>query len=215
MVFINTFVDMIRLLDTEFNMVVDCIENGTIPDLDGIAEVRHYLEVSAGYNRVSHSKSRLVEYVGGPRTCGGGASTRSTIFSTRVVWSRLAELAFSHCYCQWFLYIVCPTGTFVVRVPGLHLLTVHAQAEWFLGPNAAIRALAYGTTEALVGLPYNPLELNGFKLTNETLVEFLDIGKDYSINSLVQAVSTPREMRFLADRECSGKLRWEGDTKLW
>ena len=65
------------------------------------------------------------------------------------------------------------------------------------------------------GTCYNPLELNGFKLTNETLVEFLDIGKDYSINSLVQAVSTPREMRFLADRECSGKLRWEGDTKLW
>ena len=212
MVFINTFVDMIRLLDTEFDMVVDCIANGKIPYLDGIAEVRHYLEVSAGYNRVSHSKSRLVEYVGGPRTCGGAASTRSTIFSTRVVWSRLAELAFSHCYCKWFLCIVCPTGTSVVRVLGLHLLTVYVQAEWFLGPNAAIRALAYGTTEALVGLPYNPLELNGFKLTNETLIEFLDISKDDSISSLIQVVSTSREARFPPDLEHSGKLRWEDDT---
>ncbi|KAI9461091.1 GH3 auxin-responsive promoter [Boletus coccyginus] len=44
MVFISTFVDMIRHLDVEFDMVVDCIAKGTIPDLDGIAEVRHHLE---------------------------------------------------------------------------------------------------------------------------------------------------------------------------
>ena len=45
MLFINTFVDTIRYIDMEFDMLVDCIANGTIPDLDGIAEVRHYLEV--------------------------------------------------------------------------------------------------------------------------------------------------------------------------
>ena len=49
MAFISTFVDMIRHLDMEFDMVVDCIANGTIPDLDGTAEVRHHLEVSAAY----------------------------------------------------------------------------------------------------------------------------------------------------------------------
>ena len=49
MVFIRTFVDMIRYIDTEFDMLVDCIANGTIPDLDGIAEVRHCLEVSISY----------------------------------------------------------------------------------------------------------------------------------------------------------------------
>ena len=52
MVFINSFVDMIRHLDKEFDMVVDCITNGTIPDLDGMAEVRHYLEVGTGYRNV-------------------------------------------------------------------------------------------------------------------------------------------------------------------
>ncbi|KAF8127941.1 GH3 auxin-responsive promoter [Boletus edulis] len=46
MVFINTFVDMIHHLDTEFDTVVDCVANGTIPDLDGIAEFRHHLEVN-------------------------------------------------------------------------------------------------------------------------------------------------------------------------
>lgn len=45
MAFLSTFVDMIRHLDTEFDMVVNAIENGTIPDLDGIADVRQYLEV--------------------------------------------------------------------------------------------------------------------------------------------------------------------------
>ena len=49
MAFISTFVDMIRHLDMEFDMVADCIANGTIPDLDGTAEVRHHLEVSAVY----------------------------------------------------------------------------------------------------------------------------------------------------------------------
>ena len=47
MVFINTFVDMMHHIDMNFDMVVDCIANGTIPDVEGIAEVRRYLEVSA------------------------------------------------------------------------------------------------------------------------------------------------------------------------
>ncbi|KAI9458987.1 hypothetical protein HD554DRAFT_2317072 [Boletus coccyginus] len=46
MVSMGTFVDMIRHLDAEFDMVVECIANGTIPDLDGIAKVRHHLEVN-------------------------------------------------------------------------------------------------------------------------------------------------------------------------
>ena len=46
-VFTNTLVDMMRYVDTKFDMIVDCIANGTIPDLEGIAEVRHYLEVGA------------------------------------------------------------------------------------------------------------------------------------------------------------------------
>lgn len=46
MAFLSTFVDMIRHLDIEFDLVVDCIATGTIPDLDGVANVRHHLEAS-------------------------------------------------------------------------------------------------------------------------------------------------------------------------
>jgi hypothetical protein len=55
MAFIGTFVDMIRHLDVEFDMVVDCIANGTIPDLDGTAELQHHLEVSAAYRNAYQS----------------------------------------------------------------------------------------------------------------------------------------------------------------
>jgi len=59
MAFIGTFVDMIRHLDTEFDMVVDCIANGTIPDLDGIAEVRHHLEVSTDHRNAYQAEPQL------------------------------------------------------------------------------------------------------------------------------------------------------------
>lgn len=48
MAFISTFVNMIRRLDMEFDMIVDCIANGTLPDLEGTTNVRHYLEVRTG-----------------------------------------------------------------------------------------------------------------------------------------------------------------------
>jgi len=128
MVFIGTFVDMIRHLDVEFDMVVDCIANGTIPDLDGIAKVRHHLEVCTGHQNAYQSMNLnyVVEYFPGPRTCGGAASSRSSVFSARVVCSRLAEPAFSYCYCQRFLRIVCPIGGSIVHASSLHLVTVPA-----------------------------------------------------------------------------------------
>ena len=46
MSFVTTFVELIGYIDAQFDMITDCIANGTIPDLDGIAHVRHHLEVS-------------------------------------------------------------------------------------------------------------------------------------------------------------------------
>lgn len=43
--FISTFVDMMHHIDAEFDVLLDCIAKGTIPDLDGIEAIRHYLEV--------------------------------------------------------------------------------------------------------------------------------------------------------------------------
>ncbi|KAI9459008.1 GH3 auxin-responsive promoter [Boletus coccyginus] len=42
----SRYLEAMRMVSITFDMVVDCIANGTIPDLDGIAEVRHHLEVN-------------------------------------------------------------------------------------------------------------------------------------------------------------------------
>ena len=44
--FVTTFVELIGHIDAQFDMITDCIANGTVLDLDGIAHVRHHLEVS-------------------------------------------------------------------------------------------------------------------------------------------------------------------------
>ncbi|KAF8553828.1 hypothetical protein OG21DRAFT_1477209 [Imleria badia] len=60
MTFITTFVDMIRLLDVEFDMMVDCIANGTIPALDGVAELNISVdpERAAELRRLGRPSSR-------------------------------------------------------------------------------------------------------------------------------------------------------------
>ncbi|KAF8552837.1 hypothetical protein OG21DRAFT_1442896 [Imleria badia] len=153
MVFINTFVDMIRHLDTEFDMVVDCIANGTIPDLEGIAEVRHYLELIISADPERAAELRLL---GRPSSRPGWCGH---------VWPNLHSVA------------GIASGAFESSVP---------LAQWFLGPNIAIHANAYACTESWIGSPYNPLELNQFKPTNEIILELLDISKSDSINSLAQ-----------------------------
>ncbi|KAF8127935.1 GH3 auxin-responsive promoter [Boletus edulis] len=153
MVFINTFVDMIRHLDTEFDTVVDCIANGTIPELDGIAEFRHHLEVNivadperaAELRRIGRPSSR-------PGWCGH-------------VWPNLRSVH------------AIASGSFASSVP---------LAQWFLGPDAAIRSPGFGTTECWIGSSYSPLELNQFKITNNDIIELLDISKDDSIDALAQ-----------------------------
>lgn len=85
-----------------------------------------------------------------------------------------------------------------------------------MGPDIDILALRYATTETLIALPYNPLELNKFKPISEIIIEFLDISKSDSIDSLVQIVGGPPEMKLYANwYRRSGRLSWEDDTKLY
>ncbi|KAI9573260.1 GH3 auxin-responsive promoter [Boletus coccyginus] len=153
MVFISTFVDMIRLLDTEFDVVVDCIANGTIPDWDGVAEVRHHLELT-----ISPDPERAAELrrIGPPSSRPGWCGH---------VWPNLRSVT------------TIASGSFASSVP---------LAKWFLGPDTNILSLGYGSTEDIIGSPYNPLELNQYKPNSEIIIEFLDISKSDTINSLAQ-----------------------------
>jgi auxin responsive GH3 family protein len=166
MVFLNTFVDMIRYLDMEFDMVVDCIANGTIPELDGISDVRHYLELN-----ISPDPERAAEIrrIGRPSSRPGWCAA---------VWPKLHSVT------------GIASGSFASSIP---------LARWFLGPNTEIRARGYGSTEAPFGGPYNPLELNQFKLDDKNIFEFLDVNKSDTINDLAQ----------------TWRLSWEDDTNSW
>ncbi|KAF8127200.1 GH3 auxin-responsive promoter-domain-containing protein [Boletus edulis] len=123
MVFINTFVDMIRHLDTEFDTVVDY--------LDGIADLRHHLEL----RRIGRPSSRP----------------------------------------GWFNAVA--SGSFASPVP---------LARSFLGPDVDIHSLGYATTECWIGTPYNPFELNQFKLIDYEIIELLDISEGESIGGIAQ-----------------------------
>ncbi|KAF8556458.1 hypothetical protein OG21DRAFT_1409009 [Imleria badia] len=151
MAFISTFVDMIRHLDMEFDVVVNCIANGTIPDLEGIAEVRHYLELNivADPERAAELR-RLGRPSALPGWCG-------------YVWPSLRSVT------------TIANGPFASSAP---------LAQWFLGPNAAIHARGFGSTEAWIGSPYNPLELNQFKPSHEIIIEFMDTSKSDLISAL-------------------------------
>ena len=63
-----------------------------------------------------------------------------------------------------------------------------------LGPNITIHNFGYGCTEGLRGRAINFGESGDFFLTNEDVVEFLDITNEQTIDNIVQAVciSTPR-----------------------
>jgi len=154
-VFITTFVDVMRLVDAEFDMIVDCFEHGTIPHLDGTEEVRHYLEANFPPDP---ERAMELRTLGRPSSCPGWCSH---------VWPNLHSIR------------GISSGSFASSVP---------LAQSYLGPNTNVYSSYYGCTEAAaIGSPYNPRELNQFKLTTETIIEFLDIGtNEDSISAIAQ-----------------------------
>ncbi|KAG6372006.1 GH3 auxin-responsive promoter [Boletus reticuloceps] len=153
MVFINTFVDMIRHLDTEFDTVVDCVANGVIPDLDGIVDLRHHLEVNI---IADPERAEELRRIGRPSSRPGWC---------RQVWPNLRSVH------------AIASGSFASSVP---------LARSFLGPDVDIHSLGYGTTECWMGAPYNPFELNQFKLIDYEIIELLDISESESIGGIAQ-----------------------------
>ncbi|KIJ62989.1 hypothetical protein HYDPIDRAFT_93492, partial [Hydnomerulius pinastri MD-312] len=154
MAFVNTFVDMIRYVDEDFDLLVECIKSGTIPDLEGIAQFRCYLEANFAPNP---DRAAELLAIGRPSAQSGWCGR---------VWPKLRVI------------IAICSGSFAASVP---------QARWFLGPNADIHARGYAASEGWIGSPYDPLNLNQFKLTKKDVIEFLDVTKDETISSLTQA----------------------------
>ncbi|KAH7884909.1 GH3 auxin-responsive promoter [Phlebopus sp. FC_14] len=154
MAFINTLVDMIRYVDDEFDMLVDCIETGVFPDLEGIAHLRCHLETKFPANPERAAELRTI---GRPSACPGWCG---------LVWPHLRKV------------VAIASGVFAASVP---------QAQRFLGPNIEIHARGYAASEGWIGSPYDPLNLNQFKVTRKEIIEFLDVSREESISSVIPA----------------------------
>ncbi|KAF9234048.1 GH3 auxin-responsive promoter [Melanogaster broomeanus] len=69
--FATLFLDIIRLLADEWDMLVTCIREGTIPDLDGIDHVRSHLQV---HWHADPERATELREIGSPFSCVGWAA---------------------------------------------------------------------------------------------------------------------------------------------
>lgn len=44
--FATSFLDFVQYIDQRWDVLISCIRDGTLPDLEGIDDVREYLKVS-------------------------------------------------------------------------------------------------------------------------------------------------------------------------
>ncbi|KAF8431082.1 GH3 auxin-responsive promoter [Boletus edulis BED1] len=79
--FATIFVDLVRCVDEEWDMLVTCIRNGKIPDLDGIGRLRAHIQ--AVFSADPARADELYEI--GPPSSGDGWAAR--------VWPRLRTVA--------------------------------------------------------------------------------------------------------------------------
>ncbi|KAG8215768.1 GH3 auxin-responsive promoter-domain-containing protein [Butyriboletus roseoflavus] len=86
----------------------------------------------------------------------------------------------------WWCSHVWPNLRSVTAIASGSFASSIALAQWFLGPNTDIRARGYGSTEVWIGSSYNSLELNQFKPSRKSIIEFSDVNKSDSISALAQ-----------------------------
>ncbi|KIJ13248.1 hypothetical protein PAXINDRAFT_100832 [Paxillus involutus ATCC 200175] len=68
MTFAPVFMDLLRHVDDEWDMMLTCIKDGTIPDLDGIDYVRAHLQVHLHANP---GRATELREIGSPFSCAG------------------------------------------------------------------------------------------------------------------------------------------------
>ncbi|KIK75481.1 hypothetical protein PAXRUDRAFT_18969 [Paxillus rubicundulus Ve08.2h10] len=71
MTFAPVFMDLLRHVDEEWEMMVTCIKNGTIPDLEGIGHARSFLQVHLHANP---GRAAELREIGPPFSCAGWAA---------------------------------------------------------------------------------------------------------------------------------------------
>lgn len=63
------------------------------------------------------------------------------------------------------------------------------QIKHYIGPDVKLRGLGYFTSEAPIGLVYDPSDMNLFKLLSTEFFEFIDVTNEGTASSLLCPVS--------------------------
>ncbi|KIK81405.1 hypothetical protein PAXRUDRAFT_27885 [Paxillus rubicundulus Ve08.2h10] len=99
MTFAPAFMDFVRHVDEEWDMLITCIKDGTIPDLEGIDHVRAHLQVHLHANP---ERATELHEIGSPSSCAGWAAR---------VWPKLRVLVAT---CSGPFAFVLPKVRFVL-----------------------------------------------------------------------------------------------------
>ncbi|KAH7881690.1 GH3 auxin-responsive promoter [Phlebopus sp. FC_14] len=157
---LHAFIDMTRLANEKWDMLLTCIHNGTIPDLD---EVRGVIHLHQSQLRADPQRAGELQAISPPSSCSGWA---------RRVWPNLSVF-----------FTVC-SGPFATALSKIGLQT---QVRSIVGPNVAIVNTGYGSTECSIGRPFSGEEVGKYILITEDVVEFLEVTAAAARENIVQA----------------------------
>ncbi|KIJ13253.1 hypothetical protein PAXINDRAFT_29270, partial [Paxillus involutus ATCC 200175] len=150
MTFATLFMDVMRHVDKEWDTLVACINDGALPDLEGIDHVRAHLQVHLHANP---ERAAELRDIGSPFSCAGWAAR---------VWPKLRML------------VAIGSGSFATVLQKV----AKTQLRSILGPTIAIRNTGYGATECIMDAPHDMDDLDTFGLQTEDAVEVLDVAAE-------------------------------------
>ena len=104
-IFIPLFMDMIHRIQEEWDLLIICIRNGTIPDIEHIDHIRNYLQVNFWLANVETRFLTIVDSPACRPTAGGGTSEhRASLFLFFMGSAHLAKTESSDMYLQWKVF---------------------------------------------------------------------------------------------------------------
>ncbi|KAI5985503.1 GH3 auxin-responsive promoter-domain-containing protein [Pisolithus albus] len=167
-VFTTSCRDLCRTIDDHWEDLVQCIETGVIPDIDGIEHVKDNLQV------------RLCVY-------SSGAIMLRFLQSSPERAEELRRIEKSTGTTGWFKRVWPQLRAILANASG-PFSTVIPEIRHYIGPDVSIQSVAIASSEAYLAIAYDPRDLNLYKVIgSDDVVEFLPVNQPEESKYLAQA----------------------------
>ncbi|EIW81566.1 hypothetical protein CONPUDRAFT_165674 [Coniophora puteana RWD-64-598 SS2] len=160
----TTFIDFIRLIDEEWEMLVGAIGDGHLPQLPEMDDV--YSSISPTFS-ANPDRAKELRNLGPPSQTAEGWATKA--------WPRFE------------LLIAITTGTFGRVLPKARAFIPFisraqclkhqkpSQVRAYIGPDVPVRNVVYASAEGGIGIVYNDRLPNVVQVVTDDYIEFLEI----------------------------------------